>query len=148
MRHYHDLTVYHWKRDLHGLTVIGGWVKDTLERAWKRTLYIMPAGYYGEGIERIYFLIEEPGAHEIAVDAAGVGKMSFAYAEAEKALRVMDLADNLVMRHQVIGIINDHLDQLILMPPRPPVDQIEAADILITNLETGRTREAAVLDDA
>jgi hypothetical protein len=60
---------------------------------------------------------------------------------------MMGLTDSLTMRHLVIGIINDHLDTLILMPPRPEAEQRAAADIVIENHMTGQRHEAVAMED-
>jgi hypothetical protein len=148
LKHYHDLTVYHQKRDLHGLTVVVGWVKDTEEDTWLRALYLMPAGSYGESVNHIYYLIENVDMHQIALDAGrDIGREQFAYDQASAALQMMGLTDSLTMRHLVIGIINDHLDTLILMPPRPEAEQRAAADIVIENHMTGQRHEAVAMED-
>lgn len=149
MRYYHDLTTYHTKRDLNGMTIIAGWVKDNEENAWKRTLYLMPEGYYGKGTEHIYFIIENFETHAIALDAGpDIGRKDFAYTQARAALHKMGLTDSLTNQHLVISIINDHLDDLTLMPPRPAPEKVIEADLIIKNALTGQTHETHVMGEA
>jgi hypothetical protein len=148
LRLYHDLAVYHRKRGLHGMTLVAGWARDVEDRSWKRTLYLMPAGYYGEGMDRVYWLVETFHTHAIALDAGkDIGRVNFAYEQASAALQRMGLTDSLTNRHLVIAIINDHLDDLTLMPPRPKQEQQEAADIVINNALTGERHEAVVMKE-
>jgi len=149
LRLYHDLAVYHRKRDLHGITLLTGWARDVDDRSWKRTLYLMPTGYYGEGMDRVYWLVETFHTHEIALDAGkDIGRQHFAYEQARAALERMGLTDSLTNQHLVISLINDHLDELTLMPPRPKLEQVEAAEIVINNALTGQRHEAVVMREA
>lgn len=153
LQHYHDLNVYHFKRDLNGVTIIGGWVKDNEENAWKRAIYLMPAGYFddlykGADGSRLYYLIENFDFHLIAVDAGkDTGQIEFAYEQASAALQKMGLTDSLTNRHMIIGIINDHIDNLLLMPPRPSLEQAAAADIVIDDFISGNRLEAVAMED-
>lgn len=47
---------------------------------------------------------------------------------------------------QVTSIIREHLGDLLSMPPMPATTKAVVADAILTNKETGKTREAEIID--
>lgn len=142
---YHDLTTIAWRHDVGQFTAAGGWSLDE-DQQWRRTLYLMPRGGFGGDPERVWWMVEEPAMHALVMDLQDMGRAEFAYEKARAALARMGLVDSLTARHQVITIINDHIDQLILMRSRPPQDWEVGAEIIATDINTGTTRESVIYD--
>ncbi|WP_296763720.1 hypothetical protein [Sediminimonas sp.] len=48
---------------------------------------------------------------------------------------------------RLTSIIRDHLGDLLTMPPMPETEQRAVADVIKTDLDTGKTQEAEILSD-
>lgn len=136
-----DLSIRHFTRSVGALLVIGTWYRDD-EMQWRPALVLIRAADEKSGIAvpcvvplaNAWVWSEEIGDPVLAARAAH---------EFAKALRVDDDPLN-VMR--IAGIINDHLPDLVKIPPLPASERNEraVAEGIIRDLEAGKVTEFEV----
>lgn len=135
--HVLDLTRYYFRRQLGDVTVYGAWIGETVDES-EPCLVLVPT-YRALSWERTRPVC-------IALSSAyRYDDPRYLVARAMEFNAALGFTDDMQHVHKIAEIIYGHLDDLVKMPPRPIERAFEAADAIITD-ESGRTREAVVLD--
>ncbi len=141
-----DITRYHFRHKAGMLVLIGTWAKHGVGE-FCRCLVLLRDWAYGTDDHRVFVVFEDPDLQNWALDMPGYGDKAWAYAMAGKACEVLEIEDNLVNRHLIITAVNNHMDELVMMPPRPRAEQRAVADITIVEHESGRRVEREIKAD-
>ncbi|WP_276200262.1 hypothetical protein [Chelatococcus sp. XZ-Ab1] len=131
-----DLTKRAWSRTLHGITLVGTWLRNP-EGQWRPALVLVRAGEeYADTtlpcivpMDSAWVWYEDIGNPVVAARTAH----QFA-----KALRLNEHDMRVLIR--IASLIHDHLDDLVKMAPLPPgAEETGPAigEMVITNRETG-----------
>lgn len=130
-----DLTMRQWTRTRGDLTVIGTWYGTEVAGS-EPCLVIIPT-FRSRGFQPAVICLSSAWrwehdprhvAQKTIEFVAGLGLP----AEAATCLRLASL-------------INDHLDDLVKLPPRPHTREIVGADALIRDSETGKVEHAQIV---
>jgi hypothetical protein len=137
-----DLTRRHFSRTIGPIMIIGTWLRDD-EAQWRPALVLLRESDELSGavvpcvvpLNTAWVWSEEIGAPHIAARAA---------VEFARQMRFDDSDPKSVFR--IAGLIRDHLDDLVAMPPLPPGERDErvVAEALIRDLSTGKTSEVTL----
>lgn len=139
-----DLDRRHFTRVKGDLTLIGTWIK-TEDHDWRACLVIIRTGE--EFSEHNVPCVVTADLCYIWADIPGVGdprraaRMAMRFAT---ALRMADDPKNLL---RIAILINDHLDDLLHIPPWAPRDTVAVAEMEVTDNNTGKTSEIEVKQD-
>ena len=129
-----DLTRFHWKRDVHDLTIFGTWLYNEDQEDTEPALVIIPR-YRLNGAIPVC----------IALSAA------FRYNDPRYLARTagyfakkLGFEDSIVTAHRIASLIDDHLADLLKMP----VDPTEAIQVgeAVVNHGDGRRETVGLMD--
>lgn len=140
-----NFDVYAW-RYVHGdLLVIGTWYRNDQDD-FDPCMVIMRNGELGRDKRFIHppCLIRLTNAW---IYTEEIGDPQAAAQEAVSIVETLDLGHGPKACLQVLGVIREHLDELIRMPLRPHIGEQHVGNIILTNRETGGREEHEVFDD-
>jgi hypothetical protein len=138
-----DLAKSHWQK-VHGdITVYGTWFR--LDEGWKPAMVLLRTGEErGDHTFPCALMLDDAWIFdERKGDAARAITMAIGFAEAMR----MAYTDRKVV-HRIFTIIHDHLGDLISIPPRPWHDPVVTADLILTNRNTGKSREILITESS
>lgn len=137
-----DLEMYHFRRSYGDIEAFGTW----FGRERRPCLVLLRKGDYGRGAERVrpcVFPLENAWIY-----AESVGDpIAAAHSLARMAPYLgIDLTSTLQMT-RLMSIMRDLMGDWLSIPPKPRDKMEVRADAILTNLETGKTRTAEIMDD-
>lgn len=117
-----DLTQHHFRRDLGDLTIYGTWFGETPEER-EPCLCLVPR----------YRRAKYPVV--IALSSAyRYDNPSYMLKASMEIVKALEMTDDMATVHRVASTINDHLLDLIKMPPKPvTVDRSTGAELIVTS---------------
>lgn len=137
-----NLELYHFKRTLGEITIIGTWLFDGEQN--EPCLVLIRAGEE-RGDHTVPSIILLQHAY-IFAPISGVGDPRTAARIVAQITQNLRMPFELRSMHKVTGVIQDHLDDLIRIPPPPRETKAPIADLLITDPNTGKSREIVLTD--
>jgi hypothetical protein len=128
-----DLSRHQFKRELHGLAIFGTWVWHEDQQTHEPCLVVINAVY--------------PRAFKPVVVALSAAYLyndaTYMAQRARQFVQLLGLHDSMVTAHKVALLIEDHLQDLITMPPNP-TETVVVADASIK--ANGKSRSLEILD--
>lgn len=138
-----DISKYHFRHESGFLVAIGSWAKHG-PGDWRRCLVIMRRWSFGSGDMRLFTVFDDIDLPNWALDSPGYGDAAWAMTMALRGCEELDITADKANAIRIIALVNEHLYELLMMPPRPPMDTVAIADVVIRERETGRTIEKEV----
>lgn len=136
-----DLNVRHWAKQRHELMAVGTWIN--IEGRQKPCMVLFRAGVPYDRIQPYVITGDKAWVwSEDIGDPANAARQCFAICEQ------LNLEPTEKMIFRIVGFVNDHLGDLLTIPPYPPVAAPAnvIAELVITNRSTGEAHEVAIND--
>lgn len=128
-----DLERYQFKRELHGLALYGSWIWSEDQQTYEPCLVVLNAVY--------------PRAFKPVVVALSAAYLyndaRYMAHRAREFVTLLGLHDSMTTAHKVALLIEDHLHDLIMMPPNP-TETVVVADASIK--ANGKSRSLEIVD--
>jgi hypothetical protein len=128
-----DLTRYQFKRELHGLALYGSWVFNEDQESHEPCLVVINAVY--------------PRAFKPVVVALSAAYLyndaRYMARRAREFVSLLGLHDSMTTAHRVALLLEDHLHDLLMMPPNP-TEAIVVADASVK--ADGKSRSLEIVE--
>lgn len=141
-----DITRYHFKRDVGDLAVIGTWAK-LADGQRRRCLVLMMKWAYGTDDLRVATVYDDVDLPNWAVDSRMHGNMEWAVHQAADICETLGITLTPPNINRVIDAVQNHLPDLIMMPPAPPAPSMVIGDIQMRERDSGRVIESEIRVD-
>jgi hypothetical protein len=129
-----DLTRYHFKRDVHDLTIYGTWLYNEDQEDTEPALVIVPR-YRMNGVAPIAIALSSAFKYN---DPRYLARTAGYFA------RKLGFDDSIVTAHRMASLIDDNLNDLLTMP----VDPTQAVQVgeAVVNLGNGNRQTVGLMD--
>jgi hypothetical protein len=131
-----DLSNHHFHRILGDIQIFGTWVGDSFDES-EPALVILPAARSMKGVKPACICLSSAYKYD---DPRYLVKSAMIFNKG------LGFEDSMACVHKLAGIIHDHLQDLIEMPPRPVRNTFVAADATVTDRDSGRSKTLEIID--